>query len=133
MIRFIGGLRNRYTAFLHDLMMIPVAWFGAFWLRFNLENITADHLWIPIRYLPVLLVVQGGFFWYVGLYRGVWRFASTPDLLRILKAVTGGVAISAIVLFLIDRLEYVPRSVFLLDAILLVLLLGGPRFVYRLL
>lgn len=31
--------RSRTTIFLHDLGMIPLAWFGAYWLRFNLETI----------------------------------------------------------------------------------------------
>jgi len=127
----LGRLRNRYTALIHDLVVIPVAWLGAYWLRFNLSQIPDEYLSTAIRYIPVLLFVQGITFWYVGLYRGVWRFASMPDLQRILKAVTGGVLLSAMALFLLNRLDNVPRSVFILDAFLLILLLGGPRFIYR--
>ena len=78
--------------------------------------------------LPVVLVVQGSLFWYFGLYRGVWRFASMPDLVRILKATLTGVAVAAVAIFFLTRLQGVPRSVFVLDAILLVLLLGGSAF-----
>jgi FlaA1/EpsC-like NDP-sugar epimerase len=70
-------------------------------------------------------------FWYFGLYRGIWRFASIPDLVRIIKAVAAGLVVAATVSFILTRLQNVPRSVFILDGILLVLLLGGPRFVYR--
>ncbi|MCR4301102.1 MAG: polysaccharide biosynthesis protein [Sulfuricaulis sp.] len=70
-------------------------------------------------------------FWYFGLYRGIWRFASIPDLARILKAVGASVVLAAAASFIFTRLEGVPRSVFFLDGILLVLLLGGPRFIYR--
>jgi FlaA1/EpsC-like NDP-sugar epimerase len=123
--------RSRAAILSHDLLMVPIAWFGAYWLRFNLDPISEGFLHQAIMLLPVVLIVQGGMFWYFGLYRGIWRFASIPDLMRILKAVTGGVVVSATLIFILTRLEGVPRSIFILDGILLVLLLGGPRFVYR--
>jgi len=131
MMRLLGKSQSRYTAFLHDLLMIPLAWFGSYWLRFNLDGIPAEFWQQALRMLPLVLVVQGSLFWYFGLYRGVWRFASMPDLARILKATLTGVAVAAVAIFFLTRLQGVPRSVFVLDAILLVLLLGAPRFVYR--
>jgi FlaA1/EpsC-like NDP-sugar epimerase len=127
----LNRLQNRFTVFLHDLVMIPVAWIGAYWLRFNLDGIPAEFWWQALAMLPVAMLAQGATFWYFGLYRGVWRFASMPDLARILKAVLVGVAVAAAAIFLLFRLQGVPRSVFVLDGILLVLLLGGPRFIYR--
>jgi len=131
MNRLARRLQNRYTAFVHDLIMIPLAWLGAYSLRFNLDGIP-DEFWSQaVRLLPVVLFAQGSLFWLFGLYRGVWRYASIPDLMRILKATLTGVAVSAAVIFFLTRLQGVPRSVFVLDAVLLVLLLGGPRFLYR--
>jgi FlaA1/EpsC-like NDP-sugar epimerase len=132
MKRLAGFFRNRAAVFAHDLLMVPVAWFGAYWLRFNLDPIPEGFFHQSLILLPVVWMAQGGMFWYFGLYRGIWRFASIPDLVRIVKAVVAGVVIAATASFILTRLENVPRSVFLLDAILLVLLLGGPRFVYRL-
>jgi FlaA1/EpsC-like NDP-sugar epimerase len=129
--RIVYKLQNRLTVFLHDLLMIPIAWLGAYWLRFNLDGIPEEFWSTALRMLPVVLALQGGLFWYFGLYRGVWRFASMPDLIRIVKAVIAGVALSAIGIFLFTRMQGVPRSVFVLDGILLVLLLGGSRFLYR--
>jgi FlaA1/EpsC-like NDP-sugar epimerase len=111
--------------------MIPVAWFGAYWLRFNLEAIPEPYLSQALLLLPVIWIAQGAMLWYFGLYRGIWRFASVPDLVRIVKAVTVGVGISVAASFVFTRLESVPRSVFLLDGFLLLFLLGGPRFFYR--
>lgn len=128
----ISYLRLRTAIFAHDLLMVPIAWFGAYWLRFNLGPIPEGYLNQALILLPVIAVAQGGMFWYFGLYRGIWRFASIPDLVRILKAVTAGVVIAAAASFILTRLQGVPRSVFILDGILLVLLLGGPRFIYRL-
>ena len=124
-------MQNRFSVFLHDLLIIPIAWLAAYWLRFNLDGIPPEHLRQALVALPVVLAVQSGFFWYFGLYRGVWRFASVPDLVRIVQAVLAGVAVSAVAIFFINRLQGVPRSVFVLDAILLVMLLGGPRLIYR--
>ena len=123
----MGILRTRTAAFVHDATMIPVAWFTAYWLRFNLDGIPAEFWQQALSMLPVVMVVQGGLFWYYGLYRGVWRFASMPDLVRILKATLGGVAVAAAVIFILTRLQGVPRSVFVLDAILLVIRADTPR------
>ena len=124
-------LRSRRTALAHDFMMIPVAWLGALWLRFNLDSIPADHLDQALRLLPVIVVIQGSCFLYFGLYRGVWRFASLPDLVRILQAIAVGGVVCAFATFLMTRMVHIPRSSFLLFAVLLVALLSGPRLVYR--
>lgn len=127
----LGRLRQRLVAFLHDLAMVPVAWMGAYWLRFNLDLIPDPFLSQAFLLLPLVWVVQGLMFWLFGLYRGIWRFASIPDMARILKSVLTGLAIIAVISFLLTRLENVPRSVFVLDGILLILLLGGSRILYR--
>ena len=124
-------LRSRVSAMLHDLVMIPVAWFTAYLLRFNLGPIPEIYLDRALAVLPLVMVVQGVAFWYFGLYRGVWRFASVPDLVRILKAIVTGVVVSATAIFLITRMQYMPRSIFPLYGLMLILLLGGPRMIYR--
>ena len=111
--------------------MIPIAWLGSYWLRFNLESFPDSYWREAVYLLPVVMILQGVMFWHFGLYRGIWRFASLPDLVRILKAVTVGIAVTAIIIFLATRLEGAPHSVFVLDGILLMLLLGGPRLLYR--
>ena len=127
----LSRLRNRTVAMAHDLLMVPLAWLGAYWLRFNLDTIPPDFLRIALNWLPVVVLFQGAAFVLFGLYRGLWRFASVPDLLRILKAVVSGTLAILIASFLFNRLEGVPRSVFLIYPLLLVLLLGTPRFLYR--
>lgn len=122
---------GRWAVVAHDLLVIPVAWLGAYWLRFNLGPVPHVFLRQSVYLLPVVLIVQGLVFWSMGLYRGIWRFASVPDLLRIFKAIVAGTAGSALTLFLLARLVYVPRSAFVLDGLLLMVFLGGPRFFYR--
>ena len=130
-MKLLTVLRSRYAIFIHDLTMVPVAWFGAYWLRFNLEAIPQLFWTHAIAVFPIVLVLQGVSFWYYGLYRGVWRFASIPDLIRISKAVTLGVLLSTISIAFVTHLQNIPRSVFVLDGLLLLFFLSGPRFLYR--
>src|SRR3989344_575724 len=123
--------RSRAAAFTHDLLMVPIAWFIAYWLRFNLDSIPEGYFNQALMLLPVIWIVKRWMFWSFGLCRGLWRFLSIPDLMRIVKAVSVGVAVSAVACFILTRLQGVPRSVFILTGILLVLLLGGSRFIYR--
>lgn len=132
MTKMLERLRNRASAFVHDVLMIPIAWAGAYWFRFNLEAIPPDFLALALQTVPVVVAIQAVLFWQSGLYRGIWRFASMPDLMRIVKSVVVGTAVVAVVLFLAIRMEGIPRSVLPIYALLLVALLGGPRFAYRL-
>lgn len=128
---FLNRLRSRQVVFVHDLAMVPIAWLAAYWLRFNLDTVPPAFLDKAVLALALVVPLQGAVFWFFGLYRGVWRYASVQDLIRIVKAVTASVGLAAAGIFLTMRLTDVPRSVFVLDWILLVFLLGGPRFVYR--
>lgn len=126
-------LRSRGAAALHDLLSMSAAWLGAFWLRFNLEFVPEPYLDTALLLTPVVLILQSSVNWRFGLYRGVWRFASIPDVIQIGKAVlTGGVLI-ALVAFVSLRAEGLPRSVPFLYAMLLFAFLAGDRLIYRIL
>jgi FlaA1/EpsC-like NDP-sugar epimerase len=127
----LDRLRNRTAAFVHDLLMIPVAWMAAYWVRFNLSEIPEPYWSTAIAVLPALVFVQGTVFWYLGLYRGVWRFASLPDLMRILRAVVIGLSLSAVAIFFVTRMADLPRSILPLYGLFLVAFLGAPRLAYR--
>jgi FlaA1/EpsC-like NDP-sugar epimerase len=130
-MRLYGRLRSPLVAFIHDLFMVPVAWFAAYWLRFNFSVIPADYLTQAWLWLPLLVMTQAGAFVYFGLYRGDWRFASMPDLMRIIKAVSVGTLICLAIIFLTTRLNAIPRTVFPGYWLLLIVALGTPRFFYR--
>ena len=68
-----------------------------------------------------------------GLYKGIWRFSSTPDLLRVIKASFFSSLILLMYHFLINRSDYIPRTSVLIDFLLLLVSLGGGRFLYRIL
>lgn len=127
----IFALRSRTAAFVHDLLMIPLAWLLAYWLRFNLETIPEQFIQTALNVLPIVIFVQGIVYIIFGLYRGVWRFASIPDFIRITKAVFFGVTASLAIIFLVTRMQYVPRSVIPLYSLLLFSMLAGNRLIYR--
>jgi FlaA1/EpsC-like NDP-sugar epimerase len=121
---------RQLLAFAHDVFASALAWFGAYWIRLNLE-LPAPYLESASLTAAWIIPLQAFIFWRFGLYRGMWRFASLPDLKRILKAV--GVAALAIPMALVLLASHanVPRSVFLLYPILLLLIMGGSRLAYR--
>jgi hypothetical protein len=56
-----------------------------FWLRFNLE-VPPEFLQTAWSTLPWVMAIHALLFWRLGLYRGLWRYASLPDLQKILLA-----------------------------------------------
>lgn len=133
MLHWIQRFRSRALVAAHDLCMVPIAWILAYWLRFNLSPMPHQVWHQAIITLPFLWLVQAICLWSFGLYRGVWRYASLPDLLRIIKAVAIASGSMMIGMFLVTRLAHIPRSVLPLYAMLMIFLLGGARFVFRVL
>ncbi|MFQ5487788.1 MAG: polysaccharide biosynthesis protein [Gammaproteobacteria bacterium] len=110
--------------------MVTIAWGLAYLTRYNFS--IPQSAWLDFsQTLPVVLVAQGLILWKFGLYRGLWRFASVPDLWNILRATVLGVLGITLILFIFNRMEGLPRSVSLFYPVYLVFLLGAPRLIYR--
>ncbi|MGY6519713.1 MAG: polysaccharide biosynthesis protein [Lysobacteraceae bacterium] len=121
----------RLLVVLHDLAMVWLCWVGLNLLRFSYQPDPPAFPFFSLEILTVL-VLQGLVFWRVGLYKGLWRFASLPDLANILKAtVLGAVAIGMALFLFFDRAFLVPRAVLLAYPLGLMVLLGAPRLLYR--
>lgn len=120
----------RAAIVVHDLSMVWLCWIGLNNFRYSMRAVSFDvPAWSPE--VVLVLAAQGLVLWRVGLYRGIWRFASLPDLFNILKASIAGLMIIMLALFMYGRLEAVPRSVLALYPIVLTALLGMPRLLYR--
>jgi len=118
-------------AVLHDAAAAVLAWSFAYLLRFNFE--LPDSFVEELQQTLLLVVpLQLAIFWRFHLYRGIWRYASTTDLRRIFMAVMlSAAAIST--MFWLPRMDFViPRSVLIINPLLLILMMGGSRFAYRL-
>ncbi|MEO6517807.1 MAG: nucleoside-diphosphate sugar epimerase/dehydratase [Pseudoxanthomonas sp.] len=126
----IANLLPRLTVVSHDLLMVWICWQGLHHVRYAmLANPPAYPFWSPE--IAIVLVAQGLVFWRVGLYRGLWRFASVPDLWNILKAAVLGLLALALGLALYNRLGTVPRAVLVMYPFALAGLLGMPRLLFR--
>ncbi len=117
-------------AFAHDVLAAAAAWCAAFWLRFNLE-IPEGYVRAMLGQLPHVIAVHVAIFWLLGLYRGLWRYASLPDLQRILVAVSIGALAVPALLTLLGHGAQVPRSVYLIAPLLLASVMSGSRLAYR--
>ena len=117
-------------AFGHDFVASAVAWLLAFWIRFNLD-IPKELSPLIFNTLMYVVPLQAILFWKFGLYRGIWRYASIPDLQRILLAVIVAALAVPTLLVLLRIAVNVPRAIFILDPILLILIMGGSRLAYR--
>ncbi|HET7371518.1 MAG TPA: nucleoside-diphosphate sugar epimerase/dehydratase, partial [Gammaproteobacteria bacterium] len=125
------GVRRRWVVVTHDLAWVPGCVFLAYWIRFNLGAIPAEFFEGMVLTAAIALPLHGITFWFFGCYRGIWRFASVPDFVRIAKAVALGGLGTAVGVALFLRLQGVPRSVLVLYPVLLGLGVGSMRLGYR--
>ena len=126
----LAALLPRVLVVAHDLLMVWICWTGLVYLRYSYVQGTVERPWFSSEHLIVLLA-QGLVFWMMGLYRGLWRFASVADLWNIARACALGLLGIGIGLFLYNRLDGVPRAALALYVPTLVMLLSAPRVLYR--
>ena len=119
-----------FIAIGHDIVVAALVWAFTFSLRWNFELDHATQI-ILFQTLPVALAVQVGCFVYFGLYQGIWRYASIHDMRLIALSVgVSGIIIPILLLLLRNGLG-VPRSIYFLDPLLLILFMCTGRLLYR--
>ncbi len=120
-------------AFLHDVIAVAGSWMLAFELRFNFEPLSEAYRYGMLTALAWVVPIHAVVAWRVGLYRGLWRFASLTDLKRIVLSVSvAGLFVAACAFIFASRAE-VPRAVLLLNPILIAVWMSGSRIAYRIL
>ena len=117
-------------ALVHDIAVAIIAWYGAFLLRFNF-NIPLEQMALMKSTIVMIFVVEAITLISFGLYRGAWRFASLTDLKRILASTFISSLILVSILFIMNTESNVPRSILILNPILLILMMSGSRIIYR--
>lgn len=113
-----------------DLCLIVIAYYGAHVLRFEAEF--PRYAQALFRSLPAVMLIQLAALAGFGLYRGIWQYTGLNELLRMVRATAAGVMTSVVVLVYFYRFEGFSRTVFVLDWLLLLLLIGGSRISFRL-
>lgn len=123
-------IRRGAIAAAHDAVMAGLSFWLAIYIRLG-----DDQIYLANDYLKsgtaLFVLVCVAVFASMRLYRGLWRYASMRDLVAITKAVSLSILVFAVLMFTLNRLEGVPRSVFFINWMLLLFMLGAPRFAYR--
>ncbi|HEX5131368.1 MAG TPA: hypothetical protein VFX92_02650 [Candidatus Krumholzibacteria bacterium] len=114
-----------------DLMAIALAFMGAYFVRMNFQFTEVEGRAV-LRVLPIVVIVRSACFFKFGLYRSMWRYTTTNDVVRVIKAVTVGSGIILAAVVLLYRFVAFPRSLFVLEYFLLISFILGVRFSTRL-
>jgi FlaA1/EpsC-like NDP-sugar epimerase len=117
--------RRLFNVVIH-LGLIAASCHAAFWLRFDGE-VPPDTAAVRDQMLPLLLVIRTIVFIPFRLFEGLWRYTSTWDMYRIIQAVAlSSVLFYGLVHYALDQLLF-PRSVYIMDAVLLICLMAAVR------
>ncbi|MBN1316036.1 MAG: polysaccharide biosynthesis protein, partial [Anaerolineales bacterium] len=126
-------LRNRHF-FLLDLILLPAVSILAFALRLDPEQYLKHGAHIAVLIIiavPVKLIIARIF----GLYKRYWHFASTEELILIAIITGTSLLVTTGLLFglalPLSGIRGFPRSIPIIDGMLTLLALGGPRFAVR--
>jgi UDP-GlcNAc:undecaprenyl-phosphate/decaprenyl-phosphate GlcNAc-1-phosphate transferase len=122
--------KRRIFEVLSDVVIIVLAYYGAFLLRFD-GALVFPHYQVFYNSLPIVIALQLAAFLVLGLYDGLWRYTSMSDLSRQLRAVAGAWIVSVLAIVFVFRLESFSRSVLILDAIILMVGVSGTRISLR--
>jgi len=129
MSKFKINMRNSIVL-THDLLAIIFAWLASYLLRFNFA-IPSDHIEFMFNNLVFVLLIHICFFIFFRVFLASWRFSSLNDLVNI----SFSIVISGLFLVVFFSISYgflgIPRSILILNPLLLILLMGGSRLLYR--
>ena len=122
--------KRRLIVFLCDTLLITLSLCLSFLLRFDF-TIPPQQLDLFWECLIVVMIVKPLVFVVIGFYNSLWRYASVQDALEILKGVTLSTIMTVLAVFFLRQFTPIPRSIFVLDWILLFALLASSRLVWR--
>ncbi len=122
----------RVAVIAHDVLMVVVAWLASSWLVERISGTPLVHSTSPVVELVVVVVLQSIVLWSTGLYKGLWRFASFPDMWNIVRAAAFGtiLIISSLAVIRGSVLTHWLQSL-IIYPVLVFVLLGLPRMCYR--
>lgn len=124
------SIRHGYFAYAHDIVMAALSFILSLYLRIG-DSIVSYGNGVPLYGMLLMAAIAAVVFWSLGLYRGIWRYASVNDLIALTRASTIVILVFVPTLFVLTRADALPRSVPVINWFLLLFMIGGPRFVYR--
>lgn len=114
--------------FITDFILLSLALMAALVIRFE-GAIPRQYMQLYIRTFFLIAAFQIAIYYFMGLYKSLWKYASIDEVVQLFGATTIGMMLIAVAGFVSSH-PY-PRSVYAICWLLNFLLLGGTRLSYR--
>lgn len=115
-----------------DAILINISYILSLYIRFEGDIVGKQFTSYFIRYREHFLYITAIkllVFFFLKLYKPVWKYASIEELMTIVMA---SILSNAVVLsYMVVRRDMLPRSIYILVALLDMVLIGGVRFSFR--
>ncbi len=134
MIIFGRKIRNRYLL-IGDVFLTIVSVLASYVLRLELVVLFPTYLSSAFWMLGIAIAVKPLVYYFFGIYRRVWRYASIRELVLIVSAVsTASMIVSTLMIGLFALQVFVgfPRSILAIDWLISLFFVGALRFAFRL-
>ena len=136
MIIFGKRVRNRYLL-IGDIFLSVIAVIASYMIRLELIAIFPTYQNSLLWMMAIAAVIKPLIYYFFGIYRRLWRYASTRELVLILTAVTTASMVVSVIMIGLFAFNvfggFLPRSVLIIDWLLSMVFIGGFRFIFRVL
>jgi FlaA1/EpsC-like NDP-sugar epimerase len=115
-----------------DAGLIALSWFLAFELRFD-SGVPPYYQTLLQRTIVVVVVIKLAVFLLFGVYNRFWRYVSTRDMWVLVRAVVVSTFVADLTVYIAEPVAHIrlPRSVAVMDLLLLLAFVTGSRLVAR--
>ena len=132
MVSFFKKIISKLPVLIYDISAIPISWYLAFWLHHNMHSFPSKFATsYSLLALSILSIIQLMCYYHFKIYRGLWRFASLNDVIRILKSTIYASILVIPVLHFTFLLYHIPYSILPLYGLLLTTMLCSGRLFLR--
>jgi FlaA1/EpsC-like NDP-sugar epimerase len=124
--------RHRVWQLLADGALITLAWWLAFWLRFD-HGVPNPYHRLFIDTIGIVVAIKLAVFITFGFYNRWWRYVSTRDMWGAARGVTAACIIADLVVYFAHPVKGfpLPRSIAVLDWLVLLAFVAGTRLIAR--
>jgi FlaA1/EpsC-like NDP-sugar epimerase len=130
-MRHLIRRRNFWLIVSIDVLLLCIAYFLSYFIRFE-GRVPSDEISNFKNTVWLIILFKLFVFFMFNLYRGMWRYTSISDLINIIKATFVSSTIIILTILYLHRFQGYPRSVFVIDAFLTLVFIGGIRLFIRL-
>jgi UDP-GlcNAc:undecaprenyl-phosphate GlcNAc-1-phosphate transferase len=126
-MRSFVAYRRRLLEMLVDFALVSASFAIAYFMAVKGGG-TNNQRYAAEVSLPVILGFRYASFIAFGLYRGVWRYAGARDAAAIVAAIVGSEILAFAFIVVTRPIHDFPRSIYVTDALICLVLIGASRF-----